>query len=215
MTKGQTLKGTKIKVCGLTRWEDMTRLADLGVHYRGFIFYDRSPRFSDRKLDAVRVKDFEGFQKVGVFVNATTAYILEQKEKYGLDLVQLHGDESPGDCLALRNYLPVMKAFRLKTPQDLAVLPSYKEACDYFLFDTPGVLYGGNGNVFDWSLLTQYTGRTPFFLSGGIGPAETESLKAFAHPALHAVDINSRFETAPGKKNIDDIKRFLWDLNIS
>jgi phosphoribosylanthranilate isomerase len=213
--KEAIVEGTAIKVCGLTSAEDAGRLADLGVSYAGFIFYDRSPRFAEGKLDAALLKATCGIKKVGVFVNAPPAYILSQKERYGLDLVQLHGDESPEACGLLRKETGVIKALRLKSAEDLGRTQAYAGVCDYFLFDAPGRLYGGNGTVFDWSLLQHYRLEVPFFLSGGIGPAAAEGLKAFTHPALHAIDINSRFETAPGKKNMDDIKRFLWDLNFS
>jgi phosphoribosylanthranilate isomerase len=214
-SKEATVDRTAIIVCGLTSAEDARRLAELGVSYAGFIFYDKSPRFAEGKLDGGLIKATDSIKKVGVFVDAAPGYIRSQKEKYGLDLVQLHGDESPEDCRELRKEVPVIKAFRLKRAADLSRLQAYREVCDYFLFDTPGRLYGGNGTVFDWSLLEDYRLEVPFFLSGGIGPAQAEGLKAFAHPALHAIDINSRFETAPGRKNIDDIKRFLWDLNFS
>ncbi len=108
-----------------------------------------------------------------------------------------------------------MKAFRIRTLEDLLKTASYEKACDYFLFDTPGKLYGGNGVVFDWTLLAHYKGDRPFFLSGGIGAGEVSRLKNFNHPSWKAIDINSRFETAPGIKNIKAIKKFLWDLNIS
>lgn len=205
---------TKIKVCGLTRWEEMSQLAELGVDYGGLIFHAPSPRFAEGKMDAGRLKKIQGIKKTGVFVHADPEYILRQKEKYGLDLIQLHGNESPEDCLRLKRELPVIKAFRLRTVEDLPITNEYLEACDYFLFDTPGALYGGNGRTFDWDLLAHYQGRLPFFLSGGIGPVDADRIKAFSHPALHAIDVNSGFESEPGEKNIAEIKKFLWDLNI-
>lgn len=204
-----------MKVCGLTSAEDVRRLAGLGVAYAGFIFYDRSPRFAEGKLEAEALRAVSGIRKVGVFVNAAPDYILSMKEKYGLDLLQLHGDETPEDCRLLRMEVPVIKAFRLRTKEDMRLPEAYQEVSDYFLFDAPGRLYGGNGTLFNWALLQDYRLHVPFFLSGGIGPEQAAGLREFAHPALHAIDINSRFETAPGKKNMEDIKRFLWDLNIS
>lgn len=207
------LQQTNLKVCGLTRPEDMRQAAESGVRFAGMIFYAPSPRYAEGKLDPEEVKAIQGILKVGVFVNADTAYILERREQYGLDIIQLHGDESPEDCRALRTSVPVIKAFRLRKAGDLELLPDYEDACDYFLFDTPGSLYGGNGTLFEWSLLDDYRGNTPFFLSGGIGPGDSGRVKAFSHPMLYAIDVNSLFEIRPGEKNILDIKKFLWDLN--
>ncbi len=187
----------------------------MSITYAGFIFYEGSPRFVKDQLDPKEVKKQKGLIKTGVFVNAKENYILTRAKQYGLDLLQLHGDESPELCSTLRKKLPVMKAFRIRSKADFQKVATYENSCDYFLFDTPGRLYGGNGITFDWSLLRHYKGDNPFFLSGGIGPGEVNSIKDFKHPAWKAVDINSRFETAPGIKNIKAIKQFLWDLNIS
>lgn len=208
------MNNIKIKVCGLTRFSDLEQLAEMGVHYGGMIFYEKTPRFAGNKLDAEAVKNFKGLKKTGVFVNETKDEIISIIDSYGLDVVQLHGDESPAFCETIRKYVEVTKVFRLTTKDDLKKTDDYKKVCDYFLFDTPGKLYGGSGKQFDWNLLEYYDADIPFFLSGGIGPEATEALKSFDHPNLHAVDINSRFETGPGIKNIADIKKFLWHLNI-
>jgi phosphoribosylanthranilate isomerase len=205
----------KIKVCGLNRMEQIRQLADLGVDYCGMIFYEKSPRFAGNTLDAAEVKAFHTAKKVGVFVNASIEDIKIRIDNYGLDMVQLHGDESPGFCAALAEETAVMKAFRIDSAKDLEQLPAYGEHCTYFLFDTAGPLYGGNGIAFDWDLLAAYTGTVPFFLSGGIGPDDAKRLTVFSHPAWQGIDINSRFEIRPGEKNLEDIKRFLWDLNIT
>lgn len=204
----------KIKVCGLTRLTDLEQLADMGVYYGGMIFYKKTPRFVNNKLDAEAVRNFKGLKKTGVFVNETLDEVIRIINSYGLDVVQLHGDESPAFCEILRKYVQVTKVFRLTTKDDLKKTKVYKEVCDYFLFDTPGRLYGGSGKQFNWHLLEHYKTDIPFFLSGGIGLEAVEALKKFDHPQFHAVDINSRFETSPGIKNIADIKQFLWHLNI-
>lgn len=202
-----------IKVCGLTQWEDLAQLEGLGVQYGGIIFYEKSPRFAEGKLEAERIKQFNKIKKVGVFVNAKEDYILQQKEKYGLELAQLHGDETPEFCKRIRQHLRVIKALRITDEQDLEKTRNYKECCDYFLFDAPGKLYGGNGTLFNWEILQKYAGDIPFFLSGGIGLSEVELLKSFLHPSLFAVDVNSRFETTPGIKNMNEIKQFICRLN--
>lgn len=210
-----TVKKRKIKVCGLNRIEQISQLAALGVDYFGMIFYKKSPRFAGQTLDARSVKGLEAPKKVGVFVNASPEEIQTHIDAYGLDMVQLHGDESPEFCASLARKTKVMKAFRIQNAHDLEQVSAYAEHCTYFLFDTAGPLYGGNGVPFDWSLLDAYTGPVPFFLSGGIGPEDTARLATFSHPAWAGIDINSRFEIRPGEKNLEDIKRFLWDLNIT
>lgn len=202
-----------IKVCGLARWEDMVQLEALGVQYGGMIFYEKSPRFAEGKLDGKKVKQLHKIKKVGVFVNADLGYVLQQKENYGLDMVQLHGDETPDFCHELRAQMPVIKAFRIQDEGDLNRTEQYASSCDYFLFDGPGALYGGNGKQFNWSWMEKYKGTTPFFISGGIGPTDTGQISQLIHPALYAVDVNSRFEIRPGEKNIDELKKFLCHLN--
>jgi indole-3-glycerol phosphate synthase len=204
----------RLKVCGMTDADEMRLAAGMGAHYVGMIFYGPSPRFCEDRLCGDEVRKLENVSRVGVFVNATPDDILDRVERYGLDMVQLHGEESPELCRALRARIPVIKAFRIRSTEDLATAEAYSEVADYFLFDTPGSLYGGNGSRFDWSLLEAYRGNVPFFLSGGIGPDSVAALKAFSHPLFFGIDINSRFETRPGIKNMEEIKRFIWDLNI-
>lgn len=202
-----------IKVCGLTRFEDMEQLGEIGVQYGGMIFYKRSPRFAEGKINAEKVKSYHAIKKVGVFVNAGEEYIVERIEKYGLDLLQLHGEETPDFCNTLNKYLPVIKAFRIKDENDLKKVAEYKGSSNYFLFDASGKLYGGNGELFNWEILKSYTGSVPFFLSGGIGLSETTAIKSFQHSSLFAIDVNSRFETEPGIKNMNEIKQFICRLN--
>lgn len=195
--------------------EDLRVAEKLGFDYAGMIFYEKSPRFVQGKLSPEEAKSCSGIKKIGVFVNADKSYILQQIDHYQLDLIQLHGDESPEFCATLRKQIPVMKAFRIKAIEDLQKASGYEGCCDYFLFDSPGKLYGGNGTTFEWNLLKKYDGYTPFFLSGGIGQEEIPALKNFDHPKWLGIDINSRFETAPGIKDKTILKQFLWDLNIS
>lgn len=202
-----------IKVCGLTRFEDMEQLGETGVQFGGMIFYEKSPRFAEGRIEVKKVKAFHKIKKVGVFVNAKENYIVKQIEKYDLDLLQLHGNEDPEFCNHLNQYLPVIKAFRINDKNDLKNISGYAGSCNYFLFDAPGKLYGGNGELFNWENLNFYRDQIPFFLSGGIGPGEVERIKSFNHPAWFAVDVNSRFEISPGEKNIQEIKQFVWALN--
>lgn len=189
-------------------------MAKLPIAYAGLNFYPKTPRFVKGKLEPDAAKEVKGIQKVGVFVNADKDYILEYTKAYGLDAIQLHGEESPEFCESLQAEIPVIKVFKIKEETDLAQVKAYEGKVSKLLFDTKGKYPGGNGIVFNWDLLQNYTGSTPFFLSGGIGPEQASALKEFEHPAWEAIDINSRFEDAPGKKNMDSLKQFLWDLNI-
>lgn len=197
----------------MTRLTDLKEICQMKVDYVGFIFYEKSGRFVEGKVSPEAVRNLEGIKKIGVFVNAEEAYILKKVKEYGLDLIQLHGEEKPEFCRRLRRDIPVIKAFKIRTENDIKATERYAGSCDYFLFDTAGKLYGGNGELFDWNLLTRYKGPTPFFLSGGIGPGEVAALKKFEHPYWQSIDINSRFEEEPGKKNTLKIKRFLGDMN--
>lgn len=185
------------------------------MDYAGFIFYEKSKRFVEGKLGPQIIKAAKGVKKVGVFVNAHEKYILQKVKEYGLDMLQLHGEESPEFCKKLKKQIPVIKAFKIKGKTDIAETERYSGCCNYFLFDTAGKLYGGNGKLFNWKLLDNYNGNTPFFLSGGIGLEEVEELKKFKHPSWVAIDVNSKFEDAPGVKNIKKLKQFLWDLNFT
>ncbi|MBW3544946.1 MAG: phosphoribosylanthranilate isomerase, partial [Bacteroidetes bacterium] len=143
-----------------------------------------------------------GIKKVGVFVNAAADEILEQTKKFALDAVQLHGNESPALCRELcQQGLEVIKVFRVGDSLNLADLQPFVQVVDYFLFDTQGKQYGGNGQVFDWQLLKNYSFPVPIILSGGITVASLATLSQLRHLPIYAIDVNSRFETAPGLKS--------------
>ncbi len=204
-----------LKVCGMKSIENMQALVSrVQPDWMGLIFYEPSPRNVDLEVHEIKALLELPVEKVGVFVNASTDEILEKADIYGLSAVQLHGDETAADCKLIRQEgLKVVKALPIKEQQDLAEAARYENAADYLLFDTKSKLRGGSGQQFDWSLLKNYSFSTPFLLSGGIGPNEVEALQAFQHPKYIGIDINSRFETAPGIKDIDLIKKFkeaLW-----
>lgn len=197
----------KIKVCGITRREDLLRLVEYRVDYAGFIFYEKSPRFAGSKLDPRTIRETKEIKKVGVFVDASLEQVRRTITDYGLDMVQLHGDEAPGYCAAID--IPVVKAFRVRTNINWDTIQPYIAVTDYFLFDTDaGNAYGGTGIKFNWELLDSYPYEHPFFLSGGIGPEQLTELLAFKHPALFAVDVNSKFETHPGVKDMEKVQPF-------
>lgn len=197
----------KIKVCGITRREDLLKLVEYQVDYAGFIFYEKSPRFAGSKLDPRTIRETKEIKKVGVFVDAPLEQVRRTITDYGLDMVQLHGDETPGYCASID--IPVVKAFRVRTNISWDSIEPYIAVTDYFLFDTDtGNAYGGTGIKFNWELLNNYPYEHPFFLSGGIGPEQLTELLAFKHPALFAVDVNSKFETHPGVKDMEKVKPF-------
>ena len=134
--------------------------------------------------------------------------------RYGLDYAQLHGHETPTYCRAVRAQgLRVIKAFSVDEYFDFSTLAAFSAECDLFLFDTKGAHRGGNGRAFDWSLLADYQGPTPFLLSGGLGPANAAALLHFQHPQLAGYDFNSLLETAPGLKDVEATGQLLTRLH--
>ena len=212
----------KLKVCGITQLEQLQQLDEIGVNYAGLIFYPQSARCIINKLNDTDVKSLHlSLKKIGVFVNAEEDLIMEKVEKYGLDMVQLHGDETPGFCKLISDKITVTKAFRITQTNEQNIdwmIKPYEEYCDYYLFDTNRKnAYGGTGEKFDWNLLQHNKINKPFFLSGGIGVKDVEKLKAFEHPFFYCVDVNSRVEIANGIKDMAAIKTMaeeLLDKNI-
>lgn len=199
-----------IKVCGMTETENIRLVEQLGVDMIGFIFYSKSPRCLCEMPGYLPLRA----SRTGVFVNESKENILMYADRFGLDYIQLHGNESPEYCRSLLTAcnLPLIKAFSIAQPNDLQAVSSYNGLCRYYLFDTKSPKYGGSGKQFDWSLLQRYHGSTPFLLSGGINSYSGKAIKAFYHPRFAGVDINSRFETSPGIKDVERIRAFLQEL---
>jgi len=203
----------EIKVCGLREVSNITEVIKLLPDYLGFIFYPHSKRYvGNQAVLANCLAAISNVKKVGVFVNATEYDIHQAIETYHLDFAQLHGMETPAFCNAIATIAPVTKAFHLHQAFDFSQIIDYENICSNFLFDTASPDYGGTGMTFDWTLLEQYTGSTPFFLSGGISIAHIERIKAFTHPMFKGIDINSRFETAFGIKDIQLLKLLLHEI---
>lgn len=209
----------RIKVCGMTRPDQIWALDEMEVPFAGFIFYPKSPRFIFKHMSAPDLKKIKPKKtsKVGVFVNTTVDDILRTVDDCGLYLVQLHGDETPRFCEQVSSYVTTIKAFRLSDndPIEWMIRP-YMDAVDMFLFDTEGAGYGGTGKKFNWEVLKNKQINKPFLLSGGIMPDDVESLKLFAQDPvakdLFAVDINSKFEVAPGLKDLEKVRTFVEQL---
>lgn len=208
----------RIKVCGMTLTEQVNALNEFGVDLAGFIFYPKSPRFIGNKITPEKMKKIGGrIAKVGVFVNTPYDELMRTVEAYRLDLVQLHGDETPRFCEQVGNYVTVIKAFRLSDgdPIDWMVKP-FEEAADMYMFDTLGSGYGGTGKKFDWNNLKSVNHEKLYFLSGGIEPEDSTMLKQFYQEPvadkLFSIDINSRFEISPGIKDLNKLKNFIGEL---
>lgn len=205
----------KIKVCGLTRPENIQAVAALGADRLGLVFYPRSPRYAGRDPALAawcRTHQHELPGLTGVFVNEKEHNIKEAITAYGLRFVQLHGQEPPALCARIGAEVPVVKAFAAGAAFDPAVLQAYSDCCSAFLFDTPAKDYGGSGQTFDWDLLQRWAIPLPFWLAGGIGPQDAARIKNFDHPLCTGIELNSRFEQAPGVKQIAQLKTFIDEI---
>ena len=197
-----------IKVCGMREADNIRAVEALGIDVMGFIFWPKSSRYVSQRPDYLpkRVK------RVGVFVDEDPEQVKQLAGDYGLDYIQLHGQESPSYIFQLGG-LHIIKAFNFSTAEDLLQTQPYVGLVDGFLFDAKGKSVGGNGEKFNWDVLDAYDGETPFLLSGGIGPDDVERVHAFHHPMCIGIDLNSRFELSPGLKDIDALRRFVNDIN--
>ena len=204
----------KIKVCGMLQEQNIEQLVGLNPDYIGFIFYKHSKRYiGDHITEEIHSLIPANIQKVGVFVDEPFHSLLEKNRLNKLDILQLHGSELPGYCLKLKKRgITVIKAFLITEDFDFECVKSYEPCCDYFLFDTAGQTVGGTGIKFNWDLINQYKGNKPFFLSGGIGSSDCNSIRNILHPQLFAVDVNSGFETEPGIKDILKVSTFINEL---
>ena len=197
--------------------DNIREVEALGIDYMGFIFWPKSSRYVSEMPAYLPTK----CKRVGVFVDASIGDVMTIAEQYQLDLIQLHGQESSSYITQLRPHLSllnskisIIKALNIATTADLANAKQYEGIVDYLLFDTKGKSVGGNGEKFDWSVLSAYTGNTPFLLSGGIGPDDAERVKAFNHPKCIGIDLNSKFELSPALKDVNKLQEFIKELSI-
>ena len=233
-------RGLRLKVCGMKHLENIQQVATLQPDYLGFIFYKKSKR----NFEGVIPKLPKSIKKTGVFVNESLEIVVSLVEEYQLDAIQLHGDEPVEYILKLKEYIrqveldlashnemlkqvqhkqdqsdrrvEIIKVFGIKDDFDFDILKPYEEVVDFFLFDTKGKERGGNGIRFDWNVLKNYNSQKPYFLSGGIGLDNIDSLLSFLRRQeskyCYAIDVNSKFESESGVKKIEDLKRFKKDL---
>lgn len=200
-----------IKTCGMRDADNIRAVSELGIDWMGFIFWAPSSRYVSEKPSFLPTRQ----KRVGVFVDARIEEVKSKADEYALDLIQLHGSESPAFCERLKanSRQQLIKAFNIATQEDLEQTRPYEGLVDYFLFDTKAKMVGGNGTQFDWSVLSAYQGNTPFLLSGGIGPDDAEKVRNFHHPQLAGIDLNSRFELSPALKDIEKLKQFITEYN--
>ena len=216
-----------IKVCGMRDGDNIRDVVSLGVDWIGMIFWLGSPRhvrmiptgagiIPDRGTLDSQCAD-SSFKRVGVFVDAMPQTIITHAVNYNLDFVQLHGNETPTMIRNLRATLDpdirpgirFIKAISVASAEDIARWRDYADCVDFFLFDTRCKCVGGSGSQFDWSMLDAYDGPLPFLLSGGIGPDDAERIAGLTHPKLAGFDLNSRFETEPGMKDVGALRKFI------
>ena len=209
----------KLKICGMKFPDNIQEIADLQPDFLGFIFYENSVRnYTENSIIYIP----ESIKKVGVFVNERHEKIIKTIQKYDLNIIQLHGNETESYCLELINQLnhnqlntKIIKSFLVDDYFVFQTL-NYYQMVDYFLFDTKGILPGGNGTKFNWEILEKYHLEKPYFLSGGIGLDDVSSIKEFlktpASKHCYALDVNSKFEIEAGLKNKEQLQQFKTQL---
>ena len=206
----------KLKVCGLTQLNQVHELISLDADFLGFIFYAESPRYVLNHLNLKQISELDHSGKVGVFVNETAENIAAIAEKAALNYIQLHGDENENYIDALRDKLvekeiKIIKVFRIGTDVEKLKFTTQNSLADFFLFDTDSASFGGTGKSFGWQLLNELEIQKPYFLSGGISPENFKDIQNII-PSPFALDINSKFETEPGVKDLQKIKQFYAKL---
>ena len=206
----------RVKVCGMVNPLNLKDVAAGEPDFLGLIYSHGSPRYVGEETEPDLLESFpQGIKRVGVFLNENISEVLKISKRTALDLIQLHGNESPAYCCQLRSSgFSVIKGFNIENEFNFETLTGYLPVCDFFLFDTKSKKPGGSGIKFDWDKLDEYSLDKPFFLSGGIGPEDAGLVKSIRNKGLYAVDINSRFEIATGIKNAELVKEFIKEIKI-
>ena len=206
--------GTRVKICGLSRPAHVAEAVAAGAAYVGFVFFPKSPR----NVPAEVARDLAlevpfGVAKVGLFVDPSDAFLDEVLALVPLDLVQLHGHESPERVAEVRARagLPVMKAVGVSTAEDLPHLDAYEAVADQILVDAKApagaALPGGNGLPFDWQLIAGRSWTRPWMLAGGLTPENVA--EAVRLTGATQVDVSSGVESLPGEKDAELIRAFV------
>jgi phosphoribosylanthranilate isomerase len=198
----------QLKICGLKFQENIKQVTAIEPDYAGFIFYKNSARYVGEHFPAESLRNIRNtIKKVGVFVNEALDNVINISNKYKLDFVQLHGDETPEYCSHLQQITGIIKTFGIDEHFDFSACRRYEKYCTYFLFDTATPSYGGSGKSYNRNLLQRYQSDTPFFLSGGVGLEEVRSIQDLHHEMMLGIDVNSKFESSIGYKNIEQLQK--------
>ena len=203
-----------VKICGLTETRGLKAAVDAGAAYVGFVFFRRSPRYIDLET-ATKLTNVvpRGVSSVGLFVDPTDADLEIVNNRVDLDVIQLHGNETPERVAAVNALtgLKVMKAIGVSTARDVIAAGAYDQVADFLLFDTKpapdATRPGGNAVSFDWTLTRHYTGRLPWGLAGGL--TRTNVVAAIAASGARLVDVSSGVESSPGQKSPAKIRSFI------
>lgn len=204
-------KPTAIKICGLSTPVTLACAIESGARYIGFVFYPPSPRHVE--IDTAKELGLQiptGVRAVGLFVNPTDEQLENTLGKVGLDMIQLHGDETPARVTEIKDKtkMPVMKAIRVATESDLDNIEDFEAAADWLLFDAKSPdKYGGTGHSFDWNILKGKTFSRPWMLGGGLNADNVGEALSILSP--DAVDVSSGVESTKGVKDIEKIKAFI------
>ncbi|WHF52041.1 tryptophan synthase subunit beta [Chryseobacterium gotjawalense] len=213
----------KLKVCGLTKLNQIRELVAMNIDFLGFIFYEKSPRYVLNTLTCNEIKSINHQGKIGVFVNEKIEKIIDITEKSGLNFIQLHGDEDENFITELKQKLKpevgIIKAIRVgndssEVKNQVENILNLKSQISDLLFDTDSKSFGGTGKTFDWQILNELKITKPYFLSGGISEENIENIKLLEQQPF-ALDINSKFEIEPGNKDLEKIKNFISVVNTA
>ena len=197
-----------VKVCGITNHEDARVAADVGAEAIGLVFAESPRRVSVEEARELAAALPKGVLKVGVFVNEEPTEVVRIAREVGLDYAQLHGDERPEDVTAVRGGgVKVIKALRVRDAAALEAMDSY--GADLYLLDAwSAKVRGGTGTRFDWGLAKSLKGRGNILVSGGLGPENVRDAISFFEP--WGVDASSSLESAPGSKDHERVRRFVF-----
>jgi len=186
-----------IKVCGITQLKQLQQLDGLNIDFAGLDFQNDSIRFLGDKIPAEDLKesDFDT-KKTGIFKDAEMIDMLDAIDAYGLDVIQLNGNENTEVCADLSEEVEVIKAFKVDGKVDIdEMIAEYDEVCDYYLFYS-------EGKKFDWKILSQAKIEKPFFVGGEISVDDAAAIRKIKHPDFYGININSHFEKEPGIKDM-------------
>ncbi len=204
----------RVKICGITSWQDAKLALDAGADILGFNFYPPSPRYiSPAQAKRIAARLPRGRQAAGVFVNEPVARMEQIAGVVGLDLLQLHGNESPEQVRELAERYPVIKAFRIRRGFRCALLARYADAAAFLLDGFRRRLHGGTGRTFDWHIAKAAKRYGRIFLAGGLTPENVAQAIREVRP--YAVDVCSGVETRPGKKDPGRLRELMRQVEAA